>query len=65
MNVFIIEETLPCWVTWRRTVKAENEKAALAAFNEGEGDPVEGPVGYPEIGDMVDGYDIELKVVAS
>lgn len=50
MPKFILEETVPCYVTFRRIITAPTVEAAWAAFDEGDGTPELGPM----IGDAID-----------
>jgi hypothetical protein len=50
-----VSETYPCWTTWTRIVEADSPEEAQALFNEGEGEKEDA---IPQLGDILDGYDI-------
>jgi hypothetical protein len=55
---FVIEETVPCFVTYRCTIEAKTEEHARALFVEGErGDGEE-----TLFGDAIDGIPVELTI---
>lgn len=47
---FRVKQTMPCWVTWTYEIEAPTEDEAREAFYQGDHS---GPIGEPEIGDMV------------
>lgn len=57
---WVYRETTPCWVTWTRTIEADNEAEAVQIANEGGGELS----GEPEIGDILDGHDLEQDLRA-
>lgn len=54
-----VSETYPCLITWTRIVEANSSEEALSKFNDGDGGE---PDYSPEIGDMLDGYDLITNV---
>ena len=54
MPTFIVEETVPSFVTWRAEVEAESESEAIRKFLEGEYGGEEGPF----FGDAIDSVPI-------
>ena len=61
MPKYRIAETYACWVTWEREIEADSPEQAQELHDNGEGKLVNGP----EIGDIVDGYDIRTEFVDS
>jgi hypothetical protein len=58
MPKFIIEETIPCFVTWRCTIEAADEAEAREMFQNGQ----HGEKEQAFIGDSIAFLDIELTV---
>lgn len=58
MPKFIVEETVPTWITYRAEVEANSEDEAVAMFKS------EQPQGYdvPLWGDVVEGVPVQLEV---
>ena len=55
---FVIEETVPCFITYRCTIEANSEEHARALFAEGErGDGEE-----TLFGDAIAGIQVELTI---
>jgi hypothetical protein len=55
---FLIEETVPCFVTYRCTIEAESEEHAHALFAEGERGDGEKTL----FGDVIEGIPVELTL---
>jgi hypothetical protein len=55
---FIIEETVPCFVTYRCTIEADSEEQARALFEEGERCDGEETL----FGDAIAGIPVDLTI---
>jgi hypothetical protein len=53
---FVVEETVPCFVTYRCTIEADSEDHALALFAEGE----RGDGEQTLFGDVIESIPVEL-----
>jgi hypothetical protein len=58
MPIFIVEESVPSYVTWRAEVEARSETEAVRKFMQGEHGGEEGPL----FGDAIDSLPVLRSV---